>query len=208
MQNMDSLISNELEEGERILWTGRPNPKSKSNTNGSLTLAFSIMAITFGFIGLLFVFIGFLAPVSSEGSSSFSGTIVFAIIGFTFLFLAFIFGLCAFVYRSNLKDTVYAITEQRIISVTAGKALAVYSYGKDEIGVLTRVEQADGTGDLIFATSRQMSPYGGYNSSGVYGGNATSSPGGIGTSLNAGKFVGIPSVREVERIVRHTFKQS
>ncbi len=112
--------------------------------------------------------------------------------------------------RPNLKDTVYAITDSRIIMVTSGKRLIVYSYGKEDIGILNRIERPDGSGDLIFAANPQTFPYGrntsAYSTSyGAYGGTS-SNMGTWGVATNAGKLLGITSVRDVERIVRRTFK--
>jgi len=207
-QEIESLIANELEEGERVLWTGRPDP----NHRGSVTpvITFYILTAVFGLIGILFILIGFIVSVSVHSKSGADTLLGLSIPGVIFIFMAIIFGIVSLVYRPNLKGTAYAITEQRIISVTAGRTLIAYSYGKNDIGVLNRIERADGTGDLIFALNRQVSPYGGnysyYGGSyGAYGGT-TGNMGTLGTSANAGKFLGIANVRDVERIVRRTFK--
>jgi len=50
-QAMDTLSANELEEGERVLWTGQPHPRSRSNTSPAFT--FIILTAIFGFIGIL-----------------------------------------------------------------------------------------------------------------------------------------------------------
>ncbi len=208
-QDMDSVIANELEEGERVLWTGRPHPSSRAR--GSMTRIFAILAIVYGALGICFIVIGLIVTVTASPRSMLGLLLGFSIPGGIFVLLAIIFGIVAAVYRPNLKGAVYAITEQRIITATTGRALIVYSYGKDDISSLTRIEQKDGTGDLIFTANRQASPYGmyGYNAYGGYGaGNTTgSNAGAIGrASANAGRFLGIPNVREVERIVRRTFK--
>jgi len=211
-QDMDSVIANELEEGERVLWTGRPHPSSRAR--GSQTRIFAILAIVYGAIGIAFILIGLIAAFTTSPRSMFGLLLGFSIPGGVFVLLAIILGIVAAVYRPNLKGAVYAITEQRIITATTDRVLIVNSYGKDDISSLTRIEQQDGTGDLIFAANKQASPYGmygnGYYSAyGGYGaGNTTgSNAGAIGrASSNAGRFLGIPNVREVERIVRRTFK--
>ncbi len=208
-QDMDSVIANELEEGERVLWTGRPHPSSRARS--SQTRIFAILALVYGILGIIFIIVGVIVTVTTSPRSTLGLLLGFSIPGGIFVLLAIIFGIVAAVYRPGLKGTVYAITEQRILTATTGRALIVYSYGKDDISSLTRIEQKDGTGDLIFSTNRQASPYGMYGNGyyGAYGaGNTTgSSVGAIGrASSNAGRFLGIPNVREVERIVRRTFK--
>ncbi len=210
-QDMDSVIANELEEGERVLWTGRPHPSSRAR--GSQTRIFGILAIVYGVLGIFFIVIGLIAAVTTSPHSMLGLLLGLSIPGGIFIILAIVFGIVAAVYRPNLKGAVYAITEQRIITATTGRALIVYSYGKDDISSLTRIEQKDGSGDLIFTANSQAAPYGiGYNAYRGYGGysagNTTGSNAGtIGrASANAGRFLGIPNVREVERIVRRTFK--
>ncbi len=208
-QEIDALIANELEEGERVLWTDRPHPNSRSSA--SPTMAFYIMASVFGLIGVMLILVGFIVSVSVHGKNGSDVLLALSIIGTTFIFLAILFTIFSLFYRPNLKGTAYAITEQRIITVTTGRSLIVYSYGKEDIGALNRIERPDGSGDLIFAANRQASPYGGnygyYGASyGSYGGT-TGNMGTLGISANAGKFLGIANVRDVERIVRRTFKQ-
>ena len=208
-QNMDALIAHELEEGERVLWTGRPDPNNKSSA--SPMMPFYIMTAVFGLVGILLILIGFIVSTSVHGKSGSDALLGLSIPGVVFIFMALVFGIISLVYRPNLKGTVYAITEQRIISVNSGNKLTVYSYGKNDIGVLNRIEQPDGTGDLIFAINRQTGGYNGNYSSygagyGTYGGSAGANMGNISIAANAGKFLGIPNVREVERIVRRTFK--
>lgn len=205
-QEIDALIANELEEGERVLWTDHPNPSNRSSASPVMT--FYILAAVFGLIGVMLILIGFIVSVSVHDKSGADTLLGLSIPGVIFIFMAIIFGIVSLVYRPNLKGTVYAITEQRIITVTTGRTLIVYSYDKNDIGVLNRIEQPDGTGDLIFAANRQASPYsnGYYGASyGSYGGT-TSNMGTWGASTHAGKLVGIAHVRDVERIVRRTFK--
>ena len=208
-QEIDALIANELEEGERVLWTDRPHPNSKSSA--SPTTAFYIMATIFGAIGIMFTLISYILSAFNTEQGISDAVLGLSIPGVVFILLAIIFGLIALVYRPNLKGTVYAITDSRIITATTGRTLIVYSYGKDDIGVLTRIERPDGTGDLIFAANRQLGTYysGNYSyygaSYGSYGGG-TRNVGTWGAAANAGKLLGIANVRDVERIVRRTFK--
>jgi hypothetical protein len=210
---MDTLIANELEEGERVLWTGRPHPSSRANN--PQTRVFAILAIIYGILGIILLIVGFTVYSTISDGSGRGGLLGLSIVGGVFVLLAIIFGIVTAVYRPGLKGTVYAITEQRILTVTTGRALIAYSYGKGDIGPLTRIERQDGTGDLIFTTNRQGSPYGmygngyygAYSGYGAGGSTTTSSNMAVGrASANAGRLLGIPNVREVERIVRRTFK--
>lgn len=206
-QEIDTLIANELEEGERVLWTDRPHPSSRVST--SPTRVFYILAIFYGTIGLILLVVGFILALTLISRVGNGASLGLFITGGIFAVLAIVFGLVATLYRPNLKGTVYAITEQRIITVTIGKSLIVYSYGKNDIGALNRIEQPDGIGDLIYSLNRQASPYGaqGYGSYGGYGNSTTGSTlGMLRAATNAGKLLGVSNVREVEHIVRRTFK--
>ena len=207
-QDMDSVIANELEEGERVLWTGRPHPTSRANN--PQTRVFAIIAIIYGIVGLVMLFIGIIVSATVEGPGGKGTLLGLAIPGSIFVILAIVFGIVAAVYRPGLKSTVYAITEQRIIIVATSRVQITYSYSKGDIGPLTRIEQKDGTGDLIFSTNRQGAPYGMYGYNAYYNsstsGTTTTSNMAVGrAAANAGRFLGVPNVREVERIVRHTF---
>ena len=211
-QEIDSLIARELEEGERVLWTGMPLANRRATS--PVTLTFIILTAVFGGIGLIMLILAiiFTAVLHTRGGAD--AALALFIIGAVFLFLALIYGILAATIRQSVKGTVYAITDQRILSVSSGNTLIVYSFGKNDIGIISRVERTDGSGDLTFATpNRVMGPYGygSYGSYGYYGSSSSYSTGGNGmrslrVAANAGKFINIPDVREIERIVRRTFK--
>lgn len=124
-QDMDTLIANELEEGERVLWTGRPHPNSRARS--PQMRVFSIIALIYGIIGIVMLVIGFIVNATVSGGSGSGALLGLSIVGGIFILLAIIFGIIAAVYRPGLKSTVYAITEQRIITATTGRSLIVYS---------------------------------------------------------------------------------
>ena len=208
-QEIDSLIAKELEEGERVLWTGTPLAHRRATS--PVTLTFIILTAVFGAIGLIMLILAiiFTALLHTRGGAD--ASLALFIIGAVFLFMALIYGILAATIRQSVKGTVYAVTDQRILSVSTGSTLIVYSFGKNDIGSISRVERTDGSGDLTFATpNRAMSPYG-YGGYGYYGASSTygtgnSSMRSLRVAANAGRFINIPDVREVERIVRRTFK--
>ncbi|MDQ2887591.1 MAG: hypothetical protein M3Y39_16075 [Chloroflexota bacterium] len=198
-QEMEFSLEKELAEGEELLWFGHPDPSRRATMAGP-TLAFIILTSVFGVLGILFLvaalIISFFA-IASRATAVVS--LVFYIIGGTFLFLAILFGLFATFLRQPLRQTVYGITNQRVIILRRGATLTVDSYTKNDIGHITRRERPDGSGDLIFANAR--SPYGyNYNSS-AYGASY-----GYGNMSGSGKFTGIPNVRATEQLLRSTFK--
>ena len=205
-QESDSLIARELEEGERVLWTGTPLPNRR--TTSPVTLTFIILTAVFGAIGLIMLILAiiFTALLHTKGGAD--ASLALYIIGAVFLFLALMYGILAATIHPNIKGTVYAITDQRMLVVSTGNTLIVYSFGKNDIGIISRVERKDGSGDLTFATPTRATGsygYGYYGSAGTYS-SGNGSIRSLRVAANAGKFINIPDVREVERIVRRTFK--
>ena len=86
------------------------------------------------------------------------------------------------------RRTVYGITDRRVILLTQTWTRTVQSYGEREITNLVRTERADGSGDLAFAKRETSDGDGGRKSVDV-------------------KLIGVPKVREVERLLQATFKK-
>ena len=85
------------------------------------------------------------------------------------------------------QRTVYAVTDQRALIISSLGARGVRAYSHDDIGELSMVERADGSGDLFFA-NRTMVTQRGYASQRV-------------------GFIGIPEVRSVEQLLRQNLKE-
>ncbi len=194
---IESLLPGELEEGEQVLWSGRPKPGARSrNAPGNV---FRVLAIVYGLLGIGLLLLGFILG-STLPDRPLAASLVPSIIGTVFLLLAVLFVILGLVLRQSLRGTLYAVTDQRIIVMNTGRTLTVDSYSRDDIGQIRRSERPDGSGDLTFASTRMPYGYGsGYNS--AYGNNGYGA-----NASNMGKFVGIPDVRAAERIVRRTFK--
>lgn len=206
-QEMDSALYSELEEGERILWAGRPAPGSRNSA--SPTYVFIILATVFGLIGIAMLLTGFILSGTTSSRASQSASIVMFALGGSFAFTALLMGFFAAIFKQPLRGVLYAITDRRIITFNTGSTRIVTSYGRTDIGSVTRIERQDGTGDLIFAQTR-MPGYGyGYGnvnySYGSYGTGAYG-PRAAGAMAGAGRFIGIPNVREVEHLLIRTFK--
>jgi hypothetical protein len=200
---MDSILESELDEGERILWSGRPDPNSKSIN--MLSRVFVILSVVFGIVAVaVSIALIVLAAVSRGGNITPAVFIPLITVASAFLFMTILFAIFALVFRLPLRETVYAITDRRILILTSGSTLSIHSYSKADIGHLSRIERPDGTGDLIFAVPRVSNVYGygyGMHSSGAYG-TGMYDPG----LSSASRFIGISNVRAVEQLVRRTFK--
>ena len=211
-QKTDSLIARELEESERVLWMGRPVANRRATA--PVTLTFMILTAVFGAIGLIMLILAIIFTTLLHTRGGADASLALYITGAVFLFMALIYGILAATIRPNLRGTVYAITDQRILSISAGKTLIVYSFTRNTIGVISRIERTDGSEDLTFAVPNRAGSdgYNNYGGYGNYGGYSGYGGGGysvrnLAIAANAGKFINISDVREVERIVRRTFKE-
>jgi hypothetical protein len=197
-QSMDSALESELEEGEELLWFGQPT--ADSNNRPTPARVFIILVSIFGSFGLIFLVLGilFLAVFGIEAAG-----LPLTIIGGTFLFIALLYTFISIIL-SNLnsaKNTIYAVTDRRIIIMEKNKNTIVDSYGKKDIGPISRIERPDGTGDLIFTSNRGGNSY--YNN--YNGTSSNTNNGSWNGNINKGRMQGIAGVKEVERLIRRTF---
>lgn len=200
--NTDMLLERELGEGEQLRWFSRPLRKGR----GRSANVYLVLAIVFGSIGVFLLLLATLfLSVLLVPANGYTALPLY-IVGGVFTYLGLLFGLFAVIFRFSPKNLHYAITDQRVIIIRAGRILTVESYYKDDIKQIKRKEHGDGSGDLIFDGSRPGYTYG--YSSNRYGSSSSSLSSTYNSGYNGGKFISIPDVREAERILRATFKQT
>lgn len=203
-QEMELSLARELTDGEELLWSGRPDPKSKSIASPGNV--FLILGLVFTLVGIALLLGGFIILETVEGRGR-EASIGLFITGGIFLIMGIAFAISGLVLRRTPRNTLYAVTNRRAIILRTGHYLTVDSYGKSEIGQVRRLERPDGTGDLIFSMQRSTSGYG--YGSGYYSGGYSSSASYSGTGMSrygAGMFNGIANVHAVERIVLSVLK--
>jgi hypothetical protein len=187
-QTMEAVLSNELLEGETLLWSGRPDARKRSIA--SPARVFRTLGLVFMPVGLLILLIGLILLFSPLSASGFQpGMLALFVPGGVFFILGVVYLIIGLVGFSPSGNTLYAITNQRALIVRSGHYLNVSSYNKRNIGQVHRIERADGSGDLIFASNALYSSYGNtqYNSNTARFGR----PG----------FYALPDVRSVEQIL-------
>jgi hypothetical protein len=194
----EGFLDQELDEDEQLLWSDRPKagqqvyqPQSTgllvaAAIVGGLGLFFTILAVILG----ITVFYGDFNPIFIPAG--------------ILLLLSLIFTIVGLVLRHSFlgRDELYAITDKRIIIIRKGRYLSVTSYGKEDIGIITRIERDNRYGDIIFAPQSFVTSYGAHQHTSSNSSTSTVST----SSLSAGQFSGIANVLEVERLLRRTFK--
>jgi hypothetical protein len=178
------VAERELESGENILWVGWPDP-SASMKSGIPLVLFGIPWTAFA----LFWMWGASGFGHPQNPASSGPMLAFPLFGLPFVLIGV--GLLSTPYwmAQRAKQSTYAITNRRIMMIQAGKTKSVQSFYAKDIDDLQRTERVDGSGNLIFAQRATI--------------NSNNQ-----TQMNTSQFIGIPNVRDVERLVRETFKQS
>jgi len=201
-QDRDSLLERQLDEGEELLWFDRPTTNRRNNSPQRRALI--ILSIIYGTIGAIFLFAAFKLFIGGDQSDQ-TGTLICFIVGSIFLLIPMISSIVLIVSRRRIspEDTLYAITNQRIIIIYKGRTITTVSYGRTDLGPITCIEQPDGSGDLIFAGIEPQYGHTTY-SSGQYGAGNSSSYNN--NRHPAGRFIGIHRVREAEQLLRKIFK--
>src|SRR5579859_8083989 len=187
MQTMEASFSNELLEGEELLWSGRPDPQRRRIVSPGRV--FLILGLVFLPIGLLIVIIGLTLLLSSVIPPGFRASLLGLFIpGGVFFVLGLVYLIIGLVGFSPASSSLYAITNRRVMIVRPGRYVGVSSYGKRAITQVHRFERPDGSGDLIFAGNAAY---------GSYGNNQSNA--GTSNSSRLGAFFAIPNVRLAEQ---------
>lgn len=173
----------EREPGEQILWTGQPDPLRSVGAEWGMFL-FAIPWTAFAlFWESMAVGVSFSPKMASAQPMGW----VFVLFGLPFIGVGVAMLASPFAAMARARQTVYAVTDRRILFLTKkGKGRESRCVVPSYVGDLQRTERGDGSGDLAVAPSGSRSDNG--------------------TILNSpSKLVGIPNVREVERIIRAVF---
>jgi hypothetical protein len=188
-QTLEASLDNELQEGEEVLWSGRPDPQRRRIVYP--TKVFVVLGLIFMPVGLFIVLVGLVLLLLSvfPPEARLASLGVF-IPGGVFVLLGIIYFLIGLVGSSTPRNTLYAITNRRVIILRPGHYLRVTSYGRGAITQVQRFERSDGSGDLVFATTP---------ANGSPGRNRSNA--GFSSAIHPGVFSALPNVRQVEQIL-------
>lgn len=195
-----AALERELDEGESVLWSGQSAPdliaRQARRDMIMATVFGGLFAALFGSV----VFVKWLERASEQHQPGLStplstGNWIGIGISALIVLIAFIFGwFYAEHTKQTARETVFAITEKRAIILHVGSKgeRQERDYRADELLHLSRVERADGRGDIRFETAR-----------GVARGSAR---GPNGATWHG--FVAIKDVLDVERLLRERFGEA
>lgn len=185
--NLQQKLRDELKANEKAIWIGQPNPNVIMKQGFKLYFFF----IPWTLFALFWIYgaSGFKMPsFNFENGFDAFGTL-FPLFGLPFVMIGF-WGLSSPVWaKRRAENTVYAITNQRLLLLMFGKNSKIESYYAKDVKQLERNEKLDGSGDLLFATK-------GYR---VSDGDPRT---------NKDGFYAVQDVKNVERLVASFLKQN
>jgi hypothetical protein len=172
-----SQLQRYLQPGERILWTGRPDPARLIGRSDALLIPFSLMW-------------GGGAIVWEGGVALTGAPLLFLLWGAPFVVVGQYFIWGRFLYkRWDRRRTVYALTNQRALILRGGSLASVFL---NQLPAIHQSVRADGSGSLEFGSSPGWYGRGSWANTGM----DLFAPG---TGVPA--FYDIPDVARVDRLV-------
>lgn len=146
------LFQDDLRPGEKLLWTGQPNPNRIFSAADGCAMPFSLMWGGFAFYWEFMVVSQYLQPGNNMPIIMPLWGIPFCLVGLYLIFGRFI----ALWYQR--KATYYAVTDQRLIFLVNLKQRKVQYVLLDKDLSVQKNVRADGSGTLLFGTP-QMPPW-------------------------------------------------
>ena len=181
------IVQSELQPGESLQWTGTAD----AGRSALSALPAAVFGIPFAGFALFWITMAYRGSHAiSKSSSSIGGAFsFFPLFGLPFLLigLGIVFA-PLLVYRKAL-NTVYGITDKRVLVITGGRTRTVRSCTPADILSVDHRERAGGTGDVIIRTNAIV----------PYGNNSLS-------QMTVG-LLGVNNVKEVARLVLNLHSQ-
>ena len=170
----------ELQSGESLYWTGAADPRRAAIT----AIPAALFGIPFAGFALFWISQAYRASshISNSSNSFAKGFSVFPLFGLPFLLVGM--GVVLAPLWAYLKgcNTVYAVTNQRVMIISGGSSRSVKSLTPPDIAAVEHRERPDGSGDVMILT------------------NATTRTNNSLSQLKVGLY-GVPNVKEVARQV-------
>jgi len=145
-EESEKIVRAELEEGERLLWHGRPDPKAAAFHNARIVFIGAVIAI---------FALWWMLAAADYGIPDFSQSMRIRIIeSVAFLVLMVGLGLCytpRIAYKRAL-GTVYALTDRRCLIISMNGNKVVQSYRQEDIGEIEWMIGPKKTDHVAFAS--------------------------------------------------------
>ena len=178
--NSEQSLAQQLDAGERLLWTGRPGQGLKVRGTDALLIPFSILWGGFA-IFWEFTVIRFGAPL------------MLRLWGVPFVAFGLYLIIGRFVWDARRRShTVYAVTDRRVMIIEGAARRRIRTLNLRAIDEVALVERRNGSGDVLLGAPPRRFPFGGWSEDDV----------------QPPRLEFLPRVREVYDIIRqaHAFR--
>jgi hypothetical protein len=138
----EALLRQELSPGERLLWHARALPRAKRGT-----LAILLFAIPWTAFAVFWTVMAF-TMTRMGGETDAVMAWLFPAFGLPFIAVGLFMFAKPVLSRMAAVRTVYAVTDQRVIQLMAGKTIMSESVPVTRVTAITRKERRDGSGNL------------------------------------------------------------
>lgn len=168
---LQSLLRDEIPQGERVKWVGRPQPSS-----GFLWITLPLVLFALFDVGFALFWMAGAAGVFDGVGPMRTERLIFAAFGIPFLLIGVAMLTSPLWLRRRLQksaeNTLYVITDRRAVVFNGGyygsgglammiagvmrfanPGIKVQSYTPDRLQNIERTEREDGTGDVLFGES-------------------------------------------------------
>ena len=149
---LEGALQQELRRGERVLWQGRQVARLDPKMFG--TWFFAIPWTAFALFWTFMAWTG-TSHVNDDSAFSTAFSIGFPLFGLPFVLVGCWMLAMPFLAMANAANTIFAVTDQRLLRLYVGRELKSDSVEADEIGRLSRSELPNGNGTLTVSTSRK-----------------------------------------------------
>ena len=147
--NGEEIFQPELLTGERILWTGQPNPRIIFAPYDFFMVPFSLLWGGFA----LFWEAGVLGLIPGAMKNGGNAPFIFPLFGSVFVAVGLYFIIGRFFYKVwNKKRTWYALTNHRAIIISSGRSKNVQTANLDSLAGINKTEGTNGHGSILFGS--------------------------------------------------------
>ncbi len=147
---LDSILRRELLPGERLLWSASPAPHK---LRGAFAIwLFAIPWTAFALFWEAMAFLPWMASSHTPSAITWSFGIIFPLFGLPFIGVGIGMLWMPFKVQRRAAQTIYGLTDRRIISVSAGKKRESASVLYSQMGPINVSADAEGYGTLRIQT--------------------------------------------------------
>lgn len=151
---LESILRRELMTGERLLWSGRPDP---SRLRAVFAIWFFAVPWTaFALFWEAMALLPWMASTHTPLGIQWSFGIIFPLFGLPFIGIGLGMLWMPFKARRKAAQTIYGLTDRRMLRVTAGTKRESASVLISQMGPIDVTADADGYGNLRIQTGTRL----------------------------------------------------